>query len=320
MSYLSDHYDAIFKKYSNEELIKDIRSYQLGCGRLYKVLNHFFEEEMYKCCGKKTKISPYDCLSDEECTEKILNYIATKPKFFTSQDEVANVKSCLRNSMSWVRKVANFPCRTAKDIYERYWDGENRLNILDTSMGFGSRMSASLLSGHNYCGFDPNQSLFKKLCEYKNWLVDQGIVEEDRRVGLYCGGSEVFRPELFELFDVSFTSPPYFNLEVYSNDKGASSSNYDNYMAWVKEFVKPTVYNTYCYLKTGGYAMINIKNINKKETCYDDFFKAFKEIDGFEFIEVFDMEINKKNYGMAYEGAKGNIVNKEPVMVFRKIR
>lgn len=30
MSYLEDHYNEIFKKYSTEELLEDIRNYQLG--------------------------------------------------------------------------------------------------------------------------------------------------------------------------------------------------------------------------------------------------------------------------------------------------
>lgn len=30
MSYLTEHYNEIFKKYSTDELIKDISSYQLG--------------------------------------------------------------------------------------------------------------------------------------------------------------------------------------------------------------------------------------------------------------------------------------------------
>ena len=51
----------------------------------------------------------------------ILEYIKSKPKFFTSDSEVANVKSCFRNSMSWVRKVANFPPKEARDIYFRYF-------------------------------------------------------------------------------------------------------------------------------------------------------------------------------------------------------
>lgn len=128
--------------------------------------------------------------------------------------------------------------------------------------------------------------------------------------------SEIHRSELDGLFDVAFTSPPYFNLEKYADDASASTSNYDNYSAWVDSFVIPTVRNIYSYLKVGGYAMINIKNLNKKETCFDDFFKTFKSIDGFEYVETFDMEITKKNYGMA--AGNSDIKNSEPVMCFRK--
>lgn len=319
MTYLEKHYNEIFKKYSNEELLKDIESYKNGSGKLNKVLNHFFEEVMFKCCGKKTTISPWDCLQSEDLMEKILSYIESKPNFFTGT-EVQNVKSCFRNSMSWVRKVANFPCRTARDIYFRYFDidGE-KINVLDTSMGFGSRFSAVVLSGHNYCGFDPNPELFIQLRKYCEWLKKNKIIN-NQRIGMYKCGSEVFKPELCNLFDVSFTSPPYFNLEKYADDNNASTSNYNNYTKWVEVFVVPTVQNIYRYLKVNGYAMINIKNISKKECCYDDFFKAFNDIEGFEYVETFDMAIPKKQYGMQYNNAKGVIENKEPIMCFRKVK
>lgn len=36
MSYLDEHYNEIFKKYSKEELIKDINSYRSGGGQTNK--------------------------------------------------------------------------------------------------------------------------------------------------------------------------------------------------------------------------------------------------------------------------------------------
>lgn len=321
MTYLDMHRDEIFKKYDKEEIIRDINNYKKGSGKLQKTLNNFFEECIFESCGKKTKISPMECLKDENNMVVILNYIKSKPNFFTSDSEVANVKSCLRNSMSWVRKVANFCPKNARDIYFRYFDiNGKRLNILDTSSGFGSRMSAVLLSGHNYCGFDPNPNLFKQLKNYLCFLRENDLIEKDQKCALYKTGSETYRNELESLFDVSFTSPPYFNLEKYANDDSSSTKNYDNYSNWIEYFAKPTIENTYRYLKVGGYAMINIKNINKKETCFDDWFNTFKSIKGFEFLEIFDMEISKKQYGMVYNNEKGEIENKEPIMVFRKVK
>lgn len=320
MNYLQEHYNEIFKKYSNEEIIKDIEKFKYDDGSLQKTLNQFFEETIFKCCGKKSDLSPWDALQNEEITNKILSYIESKPKFFTGT-EIQNVKSSLRNSFSWCRKVANFPPKEARNIYFRYNDinGE-KINCLDTSMGFGSRMSSVVLSGHNYCGFDPNKELFKQLKKYKKFLKENNLIEENQKIGLYNHGSEIYRPELKELFDVSFTSPPYFNLEKYSNDESASTKNYNDYRKWVDEFVIPTIFNTYLYLKVGGYAMINIKNITKKETCFDDYFKAFGYINGFEYVETFDLKISKKQYGKQYNDEKGVINNTEPVMVFKKVK
>lgn len=275
---------------------------------------------MFKCCGKKTTISPMECLNNDELMNKILAYVKSKPNFFTSDSEVANVKSCLRNSMSWVRKVANFPPKEARRIYNYYNPEGKRLNCLDTSMGFGSRMSGALLSGNNYYGFDPNPTLFQKLEEYRDFLFDNKFVEADTKCGLFNHGSEIHRPELDGMMDVSFTSPPYFNLEKYADDNGKSTQNYDNYSKWVRDFVWPTVTNTYMYLKVGGYAMINIKNLSKKNPCYDDFFNAFQAISGFVFVEELDMTFNKKQYGKQWDDTKGVIKNKEPIMVFQKIK
>ena len=325
MNYLDKHREEIFKKYSDEELLKDIESYQNGEGKLIKVLNHFFEECIFKCCGKKTTVSPYEVLQDDDKMDIILKYIENKPKFFTSNNEIANVKSCIRNSMSWVRKVANFPSKVARNIYFRYFpdaliNKDNKINCLDTSMGFGSRMSAVLLTGHNYYGLDPNKELFEKLNEYKDFLIKNDVIDKSQVCDLNCIGSEINLDKLYGIMDVAFTSPPYFNLEKYYNDNGKSTNNYDNYDLWVQEFVIPTVNNTYKYLKVGGYAMINIKDINNKHTCFQDFFNAFNDIDGFEFVEIFDMSISQKQYGMRYNNNKGVIKNTEPVMVFKKTK
>lgn len=325
MSYLEQHYNEIFKKYSDEELIKDIFSYVNGGGNLNKTLSHFFKECIYECCGKKSNISPMEFLQNEEMVNKAIEYIKSKPKFFTSTNEVSNIESYLRNSVSWVRKVANFPCKEARSIYFRYFenaltDKNNKLNCLDTSCGFGSRMSSVILSGHNYFGIDPNVKLQNKLFECAKFYYDNGFIDNNQICNLYTQGSEILIEELIGIIDVAFTSPPYFNLEKYSDDECASTINYNNYDLWVNNFVIPTVYNTYKYLKVGGYAMINIKNLNKKEPLYDSYFNAFSSIDGFEYVETFDLNITKKQYGLQFNNEKGEIKNQEPIMCFRKVK
>jgi hypothetical protein len=314
-TYLKQNRDLIFKKFNNDELLNDCLNYVSGTGKLNKILNHYFEELIFESCGRTSKISPMQVLHDDVKIEEIFKYIDTKPKFYTGSD-VQNLKSYFRNAVSWVRKVANFCPKQARLIQNRYNPDGITINVLDTSAGFGSRMSSALLSGNNYCGIDPNKKLQVKLKELSDFYTDSGLCKN--KPYLICGGSEVLYKELVNRFDVSFTSPPYFNLEYYSDDDSESTKNYDNYSNWVSNYVIPTVQNTYEYLKVGGIAMINIKNINKKTPLFDDFYTAFSNIEGFDFVEVFDMKIqSKKNYGMA---TGGDISQVEPVMVFRKVK
>ena len=43
MGYLEDNYNKIFKKYNNDDLIKDWNNFKNGNGNLYKFLNHFLK-------------------------------------------------------------------------------------------------------------------------------------------------------------------------------------------------------------------------------------------------------------------------------------
>jgi DNA modification methylase len=111
--------------------------------------------------------------------------------------------------------------------------------------------------------------------------------------------------------DISFTSPPYFNLEIYSSDKAKSTKNYDNYSLWVEEYMRPTCENILYYLKPEGYAMINIKNLSKKEPIFDDFVKTFLEL-GMKRLPDEHLHISSKSWN-------NEETFLEPVMVFQKV-
>lgn len=324
MSYLDEHRNEIFKKYTDGEMVKDVKQYKQGDGELTKVLNHFFKELIFESCGPRGKKSPMEVLQNDDDMDFVLEYIKTKPRFYTGS-EIQNVESFFRNGGRLAQKVANFCPKNARYIYFRYFAGRERENIycIDTSCGFGARMSAVLLSGANYCGFDPNLKLVSKLKECAKFYFDNNLILPNQECQIYDCGSEIFKPELVDKFDVSFTSPPYFNIERYSNDNGASTKNYNNYELWLKEFVEPTIKNIYRYLKVGGYSMINIKNltIGKREPLFDDWFRIFNHHGGFEFVEIFDMNHqSKKNYTMNCNYSKDKYQGfKEPIMVFKKI-
>lgn len=66
----------------------------------------------------------------------------------------------------------------------------------------------------------------------KEFLIKNNYINEEDLKYIYDGAENPH-------FDLMFTSPPYFNLESYSNDNFASSSNYNNYDKWLKDFMIP---------------------------------------------------------------------------------
>lgn len=127
-NYYEKYKNEIFKKYSNEELIKDINNFKNGKGKLYKVLNHFFEEIIYKCSNKRGGKSPYEVLQDDNLIDEIFEYIKTKPKFYTGND-IQNLKSFFRNGGKIAQKVANFDPQNARNIYLRYYEPRERERV-----------------------------------------------------------------------------------------------------------------------------------------------------------------------------------------------
>lgn len=322
MSYLEDHKEEIFKKYTKEDLLADINNYKLKSGRLSKLLNHYFEECIFNCKSNRYSKTPMEALQNDDDMSWILNYIQSKPNFYTG-NEVSNVKSFFRNGTRIARKVANFCPKNARNAYFRYFDIGANITCLDTSAGFGARMCSVLLNGASYIGFDPNTQVVTKLNEMYSFFKDNNLVTDNQNFKIYNCGSEEFQPELVDSADVMFTSPPYFNLETYSDDIYESNKNYKDYHMWIDRFVKPTVDNVYKYLKYGGYVMVNIKNLTNmgKQCLFDDWFNIIDSHPGFEFVEVFEMNHQgAKNFWMNTNYSKEDYNGyKEPVMVFKKV-
>lgn len=319
--FLRENREQIFKKYNQEELERDIKNFLSGSGKLGKLLNHYFEEEMFKCKGGRGNLSPMEALNDDQVVEKILTFTRSKPKFYVGND-IANVKSFFRNAGRTAQKVANFPVKEAFEIYTKY--SEIGDTIYDPSCGFGSRLSATLLGNRNYIGTDPNKTLFKKLEECGNFLIEQIQPQQlfNNYFKLYNQGSEILIPEIVGTVDLCFTSPPYFDLEKYGEDSEQSINKYPYYSQWVEYFVKPTIDNCIAYTKSGGHILFNIKNMTsgKKHKLYDAFFDYMSSKTELELVEVMEMnQLSKRDYkGMHFTGVNTDFGVKEPVMVFKR--
>ena len=84
--------------------------------------------------------------------------------------------------------------------------------------------------GVNYTGIEPYSKTFNGLVNIKRELD-----LTDDRVKLYNDTAENVLPTLEACYDLALTSPPYYNLEIYS-DENTRSHHYGTYEQWVENF------------------------------------------------------------------------------------
>ena len=195
--------------------------------------------------------------------------------------------------------AVNFPALTAKWIYEKYTDHieqDEPLHIYDSSAGWGGRIIGAMSSRKktHYIGTDPNPdnfiddlgiSRYEYMADYYNkncvdthsdTLTSFFNVESNANTyELFQDGSELIQNNpKFQKYkgklDLSFTSPPYFNREQYSQDENQSFVAYSQYDDWRENFLKPTLTTIYEYSKSNRYILWNIASIKINKNTYFD--------------------------------------------------
>jgi hypothetical protein len=123
---------------------------------------------------------------------------------------------------------------------------------LDISAGWGDRLLAAIFYGVDlYVSTDPNLDMHP--C-YQDIITT--FVSPDKRSDfiIYPTGFEVADlPET--LFDIVFSSPPFFDLEQYSNHPD-DSLKYKNEEEWCVNFLWPSLVKAYSYLKRNGHMVL----------------------------------------------------------------
>ena len=199
--------------------------------------------------------------------------------------------------LSCGQPAVNFPALTAKWIYENYTnhiDTDEPLHIYDSSSGWGGRILGAMSSRKkiHYVGTDPNPdnflddegiSRYEYMAKfYNDNCVDDysdkltsffNVEKQGNTYELFQDGSELIsnNPKFQKYkgkLDISFTSPPYFNREQYSQDEKQSFKAYSEYEDWRDNFLKPTLTTIYEYLKNDRYILWNIADIKIGESLY----------------------------------------------------
>ena len=129
----------------------------------------------------------------------------------------------------------------------------NAKRWLDISAGWGDRLIAAI--AHNvdfYCGVDPNDCLQPK---YKE-IIETLVAPEKQKnfMVIHDGFETATLPD--KDFDLVFSSPPFFDLEIYSQSKADSVTRYNTVDKWYNEFLITSLRKAYNHLKKDGHMVL----------------------------------------------------------------
>lgn len=152
----------------------------------------------------------------------------------------------LKAVVMYSRAPSVFRPVVAKYIYQTYCFPGGL--TWDPCAGYGGRLFGAASVGVRYIGSDIESS-----------TVDGNKLLADA-LGVSCSIS-VAQAEDFDpgvAVDLVFTSPPYFNLELYGSASEKAVARYKSPYGWVQEFLRPVMSTATRRLKKGGKLVLNL--------------------------------------------------------------
>lgn len=186
-----------------------------------------------------------------------------------------------------------------------------------------------------YVGCDPNPAVFevylKQCVDYEKFLgcTQPKIIQRDnyfscigiKNVEIYCMPAEdVDWVKYHNTFDLSFTSPPYYDIEQYAADTTTESTQcwhrYKTFDEWKNNFLIKLNAMIWPTIKNDGFLLLNIID-DRKNLCCDDFIGNLETHDDCNFLGYIGMLIQNKNAKRDKNNGNEKQVA-EPIWVFRK--
>lgn len=172
------------------------------------------------------------------------------------------------------------------NLYKKF----NPTHILDPCAGWGGRMIGAMALDIDYTGIDLNDGL---KTNYEQIKQELGDFSESKTHMIF---QDALTADISGIdFDMVFTSPPFFNIEIYRGQTKKTKSE------WI-EFYKNLFLKYWNALKTGGVFAINVND--------EIFQKTLRPLLG-EPDEIFNHKISQRGKNTCYK-------SKEMVYIWMK--
>lgn len=311
--------DEIYKEPDIEDVRKEMRKVATGAKTMPKMnQRYFFKERTMSTVN--TGVPFGSILEGDEAFMKVFelaNRYCRKYYEDTGHGEDDYIQQCASMMKAYARLYrkyhlpSTFDFGRAKEIMEKY--NVNGL-VYDFACGWGQRMVAALSLGLDYYGTDTNSELCKCLEDCaKEFILTNNLTN---KAVIFNQQSEIGIPELKDSIGLCFSSPPYFNYELYRGEN-TSTTLYPEYDMWVENYFKATLINCREYLVPGGHLAVNVKTIDRKFPIYEDAIKVLNEI-GLEFVCEEPYKVGNIRLGAKNQKNKAKGYADERIMVFRK--
>ena len=285
-----ESHGILYETYTDEEISKDwklLREKKIdktvtnvsatavaGMKIMRKYMRHFHEVQNYKGLSVKS-------IWKKANLEKALRFNRTNHSTPYASEIIRSLS--FTNGLG---KVTMYRPLMARNVVA-YFDAKS---VLDVCAGWGGRMIGSKsvdLSNIVYTGIDPCEKTYTALCDIRDELGLNGVT-------LINKPAEVALLELpmDAKFDIAITSPPYFNLEIYS-DETTQSTKLGDYQAWVEKFLRPVIVGVIGRVKYSCWSVKNFKT-DKKYNLLDDVIAIHQENGWKQLDVVFTMSNSKR--------------------------
>lgn len=129
--------------------------------------------------------------------------------------------------------------------------------VLDPCAGWGGRMLGVVASGSKYIAFEPNTETYHNLQSLARFL------KIESQVTLICDDAMNMDMHNIPMVDMILTSPPYFNLEVYTYEPTQSITKCPTYESWRETFLFPLIEKCLNHLSPSGVSCWNVAKLGK---------------------------------------------------------